>query len=473
MSHAIRKLARLVFIVSATVATITNATAQTSSEFDKHLDAATRNAIGDPDLLQTTRKYLCMYPEDRQDILAQVRGGASTPVPLTQIADDAWYIGNRYVGQYIVRSSSGFVVIDSLDNTAEAQQYTLPALQSLGLGGNLPLDTLLLTHGHFDHDGGAAFLRSALNPKIYIGSGDAAGKPYAPLVFDSTNLSPRPIQAGGRTVTLMPTPGHTPGTTAYVVPVHDNGRVVNLLVSGGSGMVATVSASRSYLDSVERTYGLAKAMNVEGGMHPHPILDGSLPKIDQINQSGLTKPSQFVVGNDRYLRHLAIWRECAAAFATKVDSTAVIPEWRASAIQFVSTSPAPNRVSAKLVNGWGPMVNQKITFTVADSGAACSAITDQNGVATCRSRVGPFRAGADVVTASFDGATYSDHVDLGSRATTSIDNGCGDWLAVKAAMGAKRGDARYNERLDFDQNGVIDGSDLSMVARDIQPGLCK
>jgi glyoxylase-like metal-dependent hydrolase (beta-lactamase superfamily II) len=473
MPHAISKLAQLMLVASATVAAITNVAAQTPSEFDKHLNAATRNAIGDPGLLQSTRKYLCMYPEDRQDLVGEVRSGASTPVPLTRIADDAWYIGNRYVGQYILRSGTGFVLIDSLDNTAEAQQFTLPALQSLGLDVNLPLETLLLTHGHFDHDGGAAFLKSALDPKIYIGSGDAAGKPYAPLVFDSKNLSPRPVQAGGRTITLMPTPGHTPGTTAYVVPVHDNGRVVNLLVSGGSGMVATVSASRNYLDSVERTYGLAKAMNVEGGMHPHPILDGSLPKIDQIMSSGLTKPSQFVVGNDRYLRHLAIWRECAAAFAAKVDSTAVIPEWRASAIEFVSGSPSPNRVSAKLFNGWGPLANQKVTFTVADRGAACSAITDQNGVATCRSKFGPFRAGADVVTASFDGGTYSDHVDLGSRATANVDNACGDWLAVRAAMSAKRGDDQYDERLDFDQNGVIDGSDLSTAVRGIQPGLCK
>jgi hypothetical protein len=110
---------------------------------------------------------------------------------------------------------------------------------------------------------------------------------------------------------------------------------------------------------------------------------------------------------------------------------------------------------------------------VADRGAACSAITDQNGVATCRSKFGPFRAGADVVTASFDGGTYSDHVDLGSRATANVDNACGDWLAVRAAMSAKRGDDQYDERLDFDQNGVIDGSDLSTAVRGIQPGLCK
>jgi hypothetical protein len=64
-------------------------------------------------------------------------------------------------------------------------------------------------------------------------------------------------------------------------------------------------------------------------------------------------------------------------------------------------------------------------------------------------------------------------VDLGSKVTALANNGCADFSAIKAAMGARAGDAAYASRLDVDQNGVIDGRDLSSVARDMQPGFCK
>jgi hypothetical protein len=64
-------------------------------------------------------------------------------------------------------------------------------------------------------------------------------------------------------------------------------------------------------------------------------------------------------------------------------------------------------------------------------------------------------------------------VDLGSKVTALANNGCADFAAIKQAMGARVGDAAYAARLDVDQDGVINGRDLSAVARDMQPGFCK
>jgi len=461
----------LLKITAAAVALvfIGDASAQFRPETQAHLDAATRNTLGDADLTNNYRYYFCSYT-DNPTFVNEVRTWTNIPIPLTQIADDAWYLGSKYVGTYILRSPSGFMLVDTLNNSGEAQNLIVPALQSLGLSASLPLDAVYLTHGHFDHDGGAQYLRNTLNPRIYLGSADASGKTYNPIRIDSTNLAPQPYTLGGRTVTFLPTPGHTAGTTAAVIPVHDNGRDVNLMVTGGSNILGGIAGSKTYLASVERSYALAKAMNVEGGLHPHQFFEGTLQKI---LASGRATPSQYVVGNDKLLRGMAVWRECSAAFATNVDATATIPVWRASKTEFVAASPAPNRLAARVFNGWGPVAGQAVSFTVEGRGTACTATTDPNGVATCKSSFGPLKEQHDLVTASFEGGEQPGYVDLGSKVTALANNGCADFAAIKQAMGARLGDANYAARLDVDQNGVIDGRDLSAVARDIQPGFCK
>jgi glyoxylase-like metal-dependent hydrolase (beta-lactamase superfamily II) len=398
-----------------------SAQAQFAPETQGHLDAATRNALGDPDLMNHYRYYFCGYT-DNPSFVNLVRSWVSIRQPLTQITDDTWYIGSKYVGQYILKSPSSFALIDTVNSTAEAQQYTLPALQSLGLSSTTPLAGIYLTHGHADHDGGAQFFRNTLNPPIYLGSADftlqaPAGKTYNPILIDSTNLNPQPITIGDRTLTLLPTPGHTPGTTAAIVPVHDNGRQVNMLVIGGSNIPGDIPTSRQYLNSVERMYSFAKTYGAEGGMHPHAFFEGQL---DNVMAQGLSKPSQFVVGSDKLLRGLAVWRECSTAFATNVDQTAIVPVWKASRTHFQPGSPSSGLLSAKVFNGWGPMANQPVTFTVAGGGTACTAQTNSLGVATCSPTGGPLKA-TDQVTASFAGTVNADYVDLASQATSRVN----------------------------------------------------
>ena len=116
------------------------------------------------------------------------------------------------------------------------------------------------------------------------------------------------------------------------------------------------------------------------------------------------------------------------------------------------------------------MANQTVTFSLEGSGAACTATTDAAGVATCASRFGPLRPGTDRITARFAGATASGVVDLGSERTATVDSGCSDLAQGRNAVGARRGEARFVERLDLDGNGAIDIRDISGIARLMAPG---
>jgi glyoxylase-like metal-dependent hydrolase (beta-lactamase superfamily II) len=390
-----------------------------ANEVARHVDAATKIAGTDALLLDTYKTYYCMFAEDRLDLRTAARNDTGR-VPLTQIYDDAWYIGSRYVGQYILKSGTGFTLVDSLNTAAEAQAYAVPALNSLGLGPTLPLNAVYLTHGHGDHDGGAAYLKNNYAPQIFLGSADAAGKTYAPTLIDSADLTPKTVNVGGRQLTFLPTPGHTAGSTSAIIPVHDGGRQLNVVAVGGSSMPSDIPGARAYLDSVERTYVLAKQIGVEGSIHPHPVFDGTLKNLDKLASSPLTQPSPFTVGEDRALRGLAIYRQCAAAWVAKIDATAVIPVWRATKLDVTAPAAGSGKVTAKLSSAWGPVANQQISFMANDTGSTCVASTDKDGMGSCEIRTSPIDPKLREITANFAGSQSTTYLDLPTKAMLKV-----------------------------------------------------
>jgi glyoxylase-like metal-dependent hydrolase (beta-lactamase superfamily II) len=422
-SHRIH-IARNV-LVAVAVAAAGIVTAQTT-QTQLHLDAATRNVGGDAFMTKYARAFYCNLPEDNNQIVINSRGwnnqtgtgaNAQYRIPTTQIFDDVWFVGNHYVGQYLIKTPDGFVQVDAGNTASEVALFNYPAMQSLGLSATYPLKAVFLTHGHGDHDGGAKWLLDNLGARSYLGSADANNKAYAPATIDSTNLSMRQMSIGGKTFWVLPTPGHTPGSTSAVLEVKDHGVTRRVLINGGQSMGSTIGPVAQYLESIERTYYMAAALNVEGVMTPHIYWDGEGEKLNEIRATGRTNPGQHIYGHDSVMRQLAVARECSAAWLTRLDATAVLPTWRYNTMEFVG-NPTPTNVAARVKNGWGALANQKVTFTVKETGASCTAVTNTDGVASCDVR--PLRPHQDKVTASFGGASTTEFVDLPAEATALV-----------------------------------------------------
>jgi glyoxylase-like metal-dependent hydrolase (beta-lactamase superfamily II) len=91
---------------------------------------------------------------------------------------------------------------------------------------------LLLTHCHYDHTGGAQLLKNALDLKViaheldaqYLEAGDNSvtaadwyGASMAPIQIDRKLRQAREnIELGGRTITALHSPGHSPGSVVYI-----------------------------------------------------------------------------------------------------------------------------------------------------------------------------------------------------------------------------------------------------------------
>jgi glyoxylase-like metal-dependent hydrolase (beta-lactamase superfamily II) len=167
-----------------------------------------------------------------------------------QLAPGLHRVGSSsLVNSYLIEGDGGLTVID-----AGLQGHWKDLLAELESMGRTPADirAVLLTHGDTDHVGFAERLRQEHGVPVYVGAADAAEargevkKPSAPR--DRMRIGPllgflwyglrhgglgsKPIAEvtsieGATTLDLpgrpevIPMPGHTPGSVAYLVPAVD------------------------------------------------------------------------------------------------------------------------------------------------------------------------------------------------------------------------------------------------------------
>ena len=92
----------------------------------------------------------------------------------------------------------------------------LDKLDSLGL----TLEAILLTHGHFDHVGAVKELAAETSCDVYIHPEDLSMPPMmtaGPLYYTKTYAEGTQLKLAGLEVTVLHTPGHTPGSVCLLV----------------------------------------------------------------------------------------------------------------------------------------------------------------------------------------------------------------------------------------------------------------
>lgn len=174
-----------------------------------------------------TAVFLAIFPRDFGRDVPLLDGTTITVVPGIHLFG---YLGPA--AAYVVESSEGLILIDSgLESDAQTLKLQMP---KLGLDWK-KCRAIFLTHVHGDHCGGAEYLRKATGAKVYAGAADApilrAGGPVEAVfsTFDMPNHTPHPTTVdvalegdeslvfGDVHIRVLGTPGHTPGSTCYLV----------------------------------------------------------------------------------------------------------------------------------------------------------------------------------------------------------------------------------------------------------------
>lgn len=199
--------------------------------------------------------------------------------------DNVHFVGICWVSAWLITSPKGHILIDTL-----YEPFIQTLLDNIRKVGADPKDIkiVLMTHGHFDHAAGAAALKRQLPNARFVmtetgwregaeaaraSQGGAA--PWTMLAKEVVAKDGDSFTAGGVTVRLLETPGHTFGTASYAFDVMDGKTVEHAVTVGGLGLNAIKNASQveAYLASVAKLRALISSADRPVRVHltTHPF----------------------------------------------------------------------------------------------------------------------------------------------------------------------------------------------------------
>ncbi len=182
-----------------------------------------------------------------------------------KIFDNLYYIGMDWVSAYLVTTSDGLIMLDSLYGTFA--DGALENVRKLGFDpGNI--EYVIATHGHQDHAGGLGTIQRTSEARIGMAAGDWAMVGDAPedLVIDDGDA----ITLGDTTLQFYVTPGHTPGVVSIAFDVRDGEQTHKAFMFGGMGLnFSGLERTEMYLESVERIREM-EGIEVNITNHPGP-----------------------------------------------------------------------------------------------------------------------------------------------------------------------------------------------------------
>ena len=147
-------------------------------------------------------------------------------------------------------------------------------------------------------------------------NGYPQGKPERDIVADDGQK----ITLGDTAVTLVTTPGHTPGTLSMIFTVKDNGKPMNVAYSGGTAFnfPSTVANFDTYIKSQAKMAAAADAANAAVLISNHSEFDNAVTKIRLLALRKSGEPNTFDIGKEAVARYFTVTRECAQAARLKL-----------------------------------------------------------------------------------------------------------------------------------------------------------
>lgn len=248
--------------------------------------------------------------------------------PPVRIFDNLYYLGVEDVTAWAVTTPDGIILIDALNNRRDWTDRMEPAMRAAGLDP-AKIRYIIITHGHGDHFGGAAYLAERYKARVLMSGIDWN---LAPRMVDKPWFDPPPardmeirdgdtLTLGGTTIRMFITPGHTRGTVSMLIPVTDRGRRHVAALWGGTGFNFPHVPERftAYLQSAQRFRTIADRAGADVPLSPHADFDGAIRKIDRLVARGPRDPNPFVMGKGGVRRFLTAFEQCAAAYREQIS----------------------------------------------------------------------------------------------------------------------------------------------------------
>jgi metallo-beta-lactamase class B len=257
-------------------------------------------------------------------------GGTPRPAddraPPMKVFDNLYYLGMKSVSAWALTTSEGIILIDTLNNPAEAETFIEGGLRQLRLDP-AQIKHIVITHGHADHYGGAQYLADKYKAELVMSEADWSflEGPRAPQARPDRGPIPKRGRAvrdgdqltlGDTSIELYVTPPHTPGTLSLIFPLKDGAmsRVGGLWGGTAFNFEPNHENFMAYAASADRFARIAAEKGVDVPLSNHPTYDDALVKMDAL-KSRTPDKHPFATGPMTVARYLMVASQCAQARA--------------------------------------------------------------------------------------------------------------------------------------------------------------
>ncbi|MBK6722692.1 MAG: subclass B3 metallo-beta-lactamase [Acidobacteria bacterium] len=238
------------------------------------------------------------------------------PVEPFCIIGNVYYVGASEVTSFLITTSKGHILIDS--GYAETVPQIKQNLDKLGFKLS-DVKYLLNTQAHYDHAAGLAELKRLTKAKMVASVGDkrgleegdkndfAWGDKYAfePVKVDRTIADGGVVSLGGVTLKAVLTPGHTPGSTMWLLNVKENGRIYQVaFVSSTSIPGYTLLDNRKYpsiIPDYTSTFAKMKRVKPDVFLASHGSFFDILEKAEKFHRFPAVNPFIDAEGYTNYV----------------------------------------------------------------------------------------------------------------------------------------------------------------------------
>ncbi len=244
-----------------------------------------------------------------------------------KVFDNLYFLGQTEYSAWAVTTSQGIIVIDTIFDYS-IEDEVVGGMKKLGLDP-AQIKYAIVSHGHFDHSGGAKYLQEKFGARVVLTAADWD------LLEKSNQPKPRrdmvatdgmKLTLGDTTLTLYTTPGHTLGTISTLIPVKDNGRPHLVAEWGGTAFnwmgnpASYVTPDRpvrfwfeTYSKSAERFRDIAAKEGADIIIANHTAFDGTKQNLPVLAARKPGQQNPYVIGKEGVLRYMTVVDECAKA----------------------------------------------------------------------------------------------------------------------------------------------------------------
>jgi metallo-beta-lactamase class B len=294
---------------------------------DAHLIAA-RTAAGFD--FTGTLARLCIAPVAVPNTVRDLPPGPAPPretwfAEPAKVFDNFYFVGSKIHSSWALTTSEGIILIDTLF-TYNSEEEIIGGLRKLGFDP-ATVKYVIISHAHGDHVGGAKLMQDRFSSRIVMGGPDwdsiersvngyPQGKPRRDIVADDGQK----ITLGDTSVTIVTTPGHTPGTLSMLFTVKDNGKPLSVAYSGGTAFnfPSTAANFDTYINSQAKMAAAAASTNATILMSNHSEFDSAITKIRMLASRKPGEPHPFDLGREAVVRYFKTTSECAQAAKLKL-----------------------------------------------------------------------------------------------------------------------------------------------------------